>query len=196
MIWVLWINQKHHDFDGRKLTLKSLTDEAVMMVDDEGNEASLTGPSDLYIDGGSQIVQYMKRKIQCTIDWNDSGNFLYTFSDDTTLTLPPQQVSLAQTDIAEAYDLTPLQNEELYLITKMQLLLNKGSTLPVILWKGLVSLVVLLIGMAMLCFPEASWKISTFLIVHDGEPTGWAITSSCLSGAVLIVASFVIPFIW
>lgn len=88
LIGTLWKNQRHHDFSGRELTLKIVTHEAVVMVDHEGAEATLTGSTDLLLDGGVQTIRYMDRMMQCTVVWS-SGNYLYTFSDGTSFTLPP-----------------------------------------------------------------------------------------------------------
>ncbi len=195
LVWTLWNHQRHHVFASRELTLAGTANGIVTMVDDEGNEATLTGSADLFLDGGTQTVRYMDRVMHCKVDWS-SGNYLYTFNDGTAFTLPPRQVGSARSGVSGTDDLTPLQQEELSLFATMQRMQDKGSTLPTALWKGLVSLVILLMGMAMICFPAAIWRIGTLPIVRDGEPTEWALISSALAGVFLILTAFLLPFIW
>jgi len=43
-------------------------------------------------------------------------------------------------------------------------------------------------------YPEKMWRIGHFLSVHGGEPTEFAIFMNQLSGFVIIVMAFIIPF--
>lgn len=53
---------------------------------------------------------------------------------------------------------------------------------------------IILLGLASIMYPEKMWRIEHFLSVHGGEPTEFAIFMNQLSGFIIIVMAFIIPF--
>ena len=169
----------HYTFDGEWLALRRAEDGRVVMADKTGREAVLTGPGSVPVVGRESELTYGERVIRRRFDENDFA-YVYTFSDGSEASLPVVSV---KTDGQSAGDgLTDFQRAEFSLFERMQLFLESGSPLPRNVWKNALMALIAVFGLAMLCFPEAAWRVQTMFIVNGGEPTDWAIFSNQASG--------------
>ena len=184
----------HFTFNGERLVLSKIGKDFVVMTDRSGNDAELRGPYELHLTGESNMLMYQNRETICTVDWEETGGYIYHFSDGSSLTEPMLIISFD--DIDSPIDrMSDIQRGEYELINRMRSYLQNGSPVWNAVWSGLLALVILLLGVGIFCYPDAVWKLNTMFTVRGGEPTEWALFINQLSGIVSIIMAFIIPFL-
>lgn len=190
---VLCYRGTHVTFEGNRLALQSVQPNAVVMVDQDGNEAILRGTGDISYFEGMAEVTYRGRAFGRAHNWERDETQVYTFSNGTSVVEPLLQVVFDGDETSPT--LTPLQRSEYDLINKMIAYQQEGNPIGRIIGYGMLSLLILALGTASFCFPHAFWKLDIMFTVRGGEPTEYAIISRKVAGLLLIAAAFALPVV-
>ena len=178
---------------GATLRLTKVSEEGVVMTDGAGNEAVMTGAADLHVSGGAHEYHYLDRQMSCVVDWPQSGDYIYTFSNGTQKNVSQMILGFGGS-ANDGFATSALQREEYALMQKMQNYMRDGNPLRHYIWQGLLGLLLLALGAAMVCFPRAVWQLNTMFTVIGGEPTDWALFGNRAAGFMLIAMAFAVPF--
>ena len=173
-----WYTRTHFSAMDTRFTLTRLSKTEAVVTDRQGSEAVLTGSRELGLDGGPQILTYRGERIEHFIS-NANAQRSCLFPDGAVLA------------DREMNDPDAPHYAEYRLLSRMVRLYENRPPLARLLAALPVSLIVMILGLLALCFPEHSWELSHFLDVEGGEPTAFALYGIQLTGVLLIVAGLV-----
>lgn len=71
--------------------------------------------------------------------------------------------------------------------------LGKGNPIISHIGLGILGLLVLLLGVWLICYPEKFWAMQTARIVIGGKPTDYALHMNRVSGVIVVILAFVLP---
>lgn len=173
-----WYTRTHFSAMDTRFTLTRLSKTEAVAADRTGNEAVLTGSRELGLDDGPQILSYRGERIE---------HFISSANAQRSCLFPDGTV-LADRELS---DPDAPHSAEYRLMSRMVRLYENRTPLARLLVALPVSLIVTILGLLMLCFPERNWELTHFLEVEGGEPTAFALYGIQLAGTLLIVASLV-----
>lgn len=173
-----WYTRTHFSAMDTRFTLTRLNKTEAVATDRAGNEAVLTGSRELGLDGGPQILTYRGERIEHFIS-NANAQRSCLFPDGTVLA------------DRELSDPDAPHSAEYRLVDHMVRLYENRTPLARLLVALPVSLIVVVLGLLALCFPERNWELTHFLEVEGGEPTAFALYGIQLTGVLLIAAGLI-----
>lgn len=182
---------KTYDYKGHRLKLQKVSDYMVTMEDKDKNVLKMSiDLSKSYQYNFKCNVSYLDESISYE-DSFENMEFMMTFSDGTKKTMPSYIIQIGEDD---ADGLTKNQRIEKDLIFKLKdYYIDNKSTLyiAIAIFGGLF----ILLGVSLFVYPESYWRMQTWLMVKDGEPTEFAIVSNQILGIVIIIIAFIGPFL-
>ncbi len=182
---------KTYDYKGHRLKLQKVSDYMVTMEDKDKNVLKMSiDLSKSYQYNFKCNVSYLDESISYE-DSFENMEFMMTFSDGTKKTMPSY---IIQIDEDDADGLTKNQRIEKDLIFKLKdyYIDNKFTLyISIAIFGGLF----ILLGVSLFVYPESYWRMQTWLMVKDGEPTEFAIVSNQILGIVIIIMAFIVPFL-
>ena len=183
---------RRYDFQGTILRLVSVDhfNGVVEMVDEYGNRLSMTihqshNPFAIEI-----VISYLDKAITRTSLDGFFGSPAYTFSDGSQITIPAWIVTFSDGS-TNLPALSQTQQAEMDLMGRLRDYYHDYRSVWLYVWYTAIGLVVLLIGLGEIFYPERFWRIRTYWSVRGGEPTDFAISMHQLSGVILIIAVYI-----
>jgi len=191
MSFAIYQSYSHYIYKGNRLKIMSVTENSVIMEDENGNDLRFTAdmtpgnPVD-----GSYEVRYLDDVIKYSVNFeNDACTF--TFSDQSIYVKPAINVIVDDND-PDMQNLNSTQIAERDLIYKLiGYYENQSNIVAGLVWAAILGCVLFLLGLLFLAFPEKAWAIRNIFNVIGGEPTDFAIFVYRVSGLIFILGPFI-----
>lgn len=174
-----WYTRTRFSAMDARFTLARLSKTEAAARDGEGNEAVLTGSRELALDSGVQTLAYRGETVERFLD-AQSGNISCRFADGEVVA----EKELSDSDAPH--------HAEYRLLRRMVQLYEGRAPRTRLLLALPISLLVCLLGLLMLCFPERNWELTHFLTIADGKPTALALDVIQVCGLLVLAAGLIV----
>jgi hypothetical protein len=188
------LNAVYYSFRGERLRLVSAGEDAVVLRDGQGRDLTMETPHGPIGTWGDFSITYAGQRISGAMDEN-TFDYVYHFSDGSSAPMPMVTASfVGQTESDDPLsEFSALQREEVALVERLQSLMDGGNPIPSQIGWGVLGLLLLLLGVGMICYPEKFWRMQTALTVDGGEPTDFALFGNRASGVLFLIFAFILP---
>ena len=186
------LNAVYYSFQGEWFRLISAGEDTVVIRDRHGKGLVMNAPNGTIDQKEPFTVTYAGKGVYGA--W-DRSTFGYMLNSTDGSSVPPKTpgLSISGEDNSPSEKLSASQLEELVLVQRLQAQLGKGNPIISHIGLGILGLLVLLLGVGLICYPDKFWAMQTARIVIGGEPTDYALFMNRVSGVIAVILAFVLP---